>query len=231
MNAADLRIGSLCSGVGGLDLGVQAALGGRVVWHAETDPGAVKVLSRHWPDVPNHGDIRQIGWGRVEPVCVLTAGFPCQDLSVAGSRTGLVPGTRSGLWHHIVTAVETLSPHLVVIEKVRGLLSTRSGTSPLRDLEPCPRCLGDADGTPRMRALGVLLADLADRGYDAGWMCVRASNVGAPHRRARIFLTAWPSARLPGAAAEDADGEPRQQRRLPAPGVSPWPPQRQRSLL
>ncbi|MBT2396663.1 DNA cytosine methyltransferase [Streptomyces sp. ISL-100] len=219
MEASDsLTIGSLCSGIGGLDLGAQAALGGRVVWHADTDPRAVQVLSRHWPGVPNHGDIREINWQRVEPVCVLTAGFPCQDLSVVGTRTGLVPGTRSGLWHHIVTAVGTLRLHLVVIENVRGILSTRAGIPPLRDVEPCPKCLGDRADHPRLRALGVLLADLADLGYDACWTCVRASDVGAPHRRERVFLTAWPATPSPADPVEDDDGEPRQQRRLPAPG-------------
>ncbi|WP_269858012.1 DNA cytosine methyltransferase [Streptomyces sp. RPT161] len=71
-------IGSLCSGYGGLDLGVQAALGGSVAWHAEINPDASKVLARHWPDVPNLGDITTINWAAVPQVCVLTAGFPCQ---------------------------------------------------------------------------------------------------------------------------------------------------------
>ncbi|MEC3996124.1 DNA cytosine methyltransferase [Actinacidiphila sp. DG2A-62] len=71
-------IGSLCSGYGGLDLGVQAALGGAVVWHAESDPNASRILARHWPGVPNYGDITTVNWGDVPRVCVLTAGFPCQ---------------------------------------------------------------------------------------------------------------------------------------------------------
>ncbi|WP_256097979.1 MULTISPECIES: DNA cytosine methyltransferase [unclassified Streptomyces] len=71
-------IGSLCSGYGGLDLGVQTALGGRVAWHAETSPDASRILARHWPGVPNLGDISAVDWADVERVCVLTAGFPCQ---------------------------------------------------------------------------------------------------------------------------------------------------------
>lgn len=71
-------IGSLCSGYGGLDLGVQAALGGHVAWHAEINPAASAILARHWPGVPNHGDITTINWADVPRVCVLTAGFPCQ---------------------------------------------------------------------------------------------------------------------------------------------------------
>ncbi|MEV0117682.1 DNA (cytosine-5-)-methyltransferase [Streptomyces sp. NPDC050844] len=217
MAAADLPIGSLFSGVGGLDLGVQAALGCQVIWHAENDRRAADVLARHWPQVPNLGDVRAIDWHQVEPVCVLTAGFPCQDLSVAGPRTGLAPESRSGLWHHVVTAVDALQPCLVVIENVRGLLSTHAGTEPVRQLEPCSRCMGDPPEQPRLRALGVLLADLADLGYDASWTCVRASDVGAPHRRERVFLAAWLTTPVGREAVEDADVEPGPQRRLPAP--------------
>ncbi|WP_406730543.1 DNA cytosine methyltransferase [Streptomyces sp. NBC_01794] len=215
MAVTDLPIGSLFSGVGGLDLGVQAALGGHIAWHAETDPHAAQVLARHW-QVPNLGDVQAIDWHQTEPVCVLTAGFPCQDLSVAGPRTGLATGTRSGLWRHVVDAIEALNPCLVVIENVRGLLSTRAGTHALRHLEPCPRCLGDLSDQPCMRALGVLLADLADLGYDASWTCVRACDVGAPHRRERVFLTAWPTTPRLRAAVEDADVESGPQRRLSA---------------
>lgn len=99
--------------------------GGRTAWHAETDPHAARALARRWPRVSNHGDVRAVDWRHhVEPVRVLTAGFSCQDHSVAGPRTGLAPGTRSGVWHHSVGAVDTLNPCPVVIENVRGLLST-----------------------------------------------------------------------------------------------------------
>ena len=71
-------IGSLCSGYGGLDLGVQAALGGTLAWHAEINRDAARILARHWPGVPNLGDISAINWALIPRVCVLTAGFPCQ---------------------------------------------------------------------------------------------------------------------------------------------------------
>ncbi|WP_063770985.1 DNA cytosine methyltransferase [Streptacidiphilus neutrinimicus] len=71
-------IGSLCSGYGGLDLGVMAALGGSVAWHAEVNPAAAAILAHHWPTTPNLGDITRIDWTAVPEICVLTAGFPCQ---------------------------------------------------------------------------------------------------------------------------------------------------------
>ncbi|MBC9719403.1 DNA cytosine methyltransferase [Streptomyces sp. TRM66268-LWL] len=201
MASAEVAIGSLFSGVGELDLGVQSVLDGRVAWHCENDPRAASVLARHWPTTPNLGDIREGDFDRVEPVDVLTAGFPCQDLSLAGPRTGL-SGPRSGLWQHTARAIRSLRPSLVVVENVPGLLSIRAGSGTGEDdeagsLESCPTCLGEWTGQPRMRALGVVLSELAGFGYDAGWVCVRASDVGAPHRRFRVFLAAWPATDAP----------------------------------
>ncbi|WP_189062024.1 DNA cytosine methyltransferase, partial [Longimycelium tulufanense] len=119
-----VRIGSLFSGYGGLcELAVAPLLGGNVVWHCDSDPAAAAVLAHHRPHTPNLGDISQVAWSAVEPVEVLVGGFPCQDLSSAGRRAGLTPGTRSGLWAHMATAVDRLRPSLVVFENVRGLLS------------------------------------------------------------------------------------------------------------
>ncbi|MFJ4676887.1 DNA cytosine methyltransferase [Kitasatospora sp. NPDC088783] len=190
----DLRIGSLCSGYGGLDLGVQSVLGGSVAWHADPAPAAAAILEAHWPGVPNLGDITEVDFTRVEPVCVLAAGFPCTDVSVAGNRRGLAEGTRSGLWHTIARAISTLRPCLVVLENVRGLLSTSAhAPSADGDVESCPWCLGESGDEPPLRALGAVLGDLALRGYDARWQVLPASAVGAPHRRERVFLTAWPA--------------------------------------
>lgn len=185
-----MRVGSLFSGYGGLcELSVAPYLGGRVVWHSEIDPAASKVLAHHWPDTPNLGDITQIDWGAAEPVDVLTGGFPCQDVSAAGKRAGLRPDTRSGLWSQFAYAISELHPSLVVIENVRGLLSAEAHS----DLEPCPLCLGDGSGGPVLRALGAVLGDLANLGYDAFWCGVRASDVGAPHNRFRVFIAAYPT--------------------------------------
>ncbi|MEU5370640.1 DNA cytosine methyltransferase [Streptomyces sp. NPDC005951] len=116
------------------------------------------------------------------------------------------------MWLHVARAVEALRPCLVVIENVRGLLTSPAGSP--GDVEPCPWCLGDTAGQPPLRALGAVLGSLADLRYDAKWLVLRASDVGAPHRRERTFLTAWPA----GDPAQDADQQHRQERRLPAPG-------------
>jgi DNA (cytosine-5)-methyltransferase 1 len=179
------RIGSLFTGYGGLDRAVQEVLGGQLAWYSENNPAASKVLAHHHPDVPNLGDITTVDWDQVEPVDILTGGFPCQDVSSAGRRAGMSAGTRSGLWAHMATAIDHLRPQLVVIENVRGLTSARADC----DLEPCPWCLGD-DEDVHLRALGCVLGDLADRGYDAQWCGLRAADVGAPHGRYRVFIVA-----------------------------------------
>ena len=166
------RIGSLFSGSGMLDRAVERATGGQIIWQSEIDRGAAAVLARHWPGVPNLGDIRAVNWSRIRwglgPVDILCGGFPCTDISLAGGQAGLGPGTQSGLWSEMVRAIDTLRPGQVVIENVRSLLNV-----------------------PRERpAIGDVLRSLADLGYDAEWEVVSAASVGAPHRRDRIFITA-----------------------------------------
>ena len=181
-----VRIGSLFSGAGGLDLAVANIFGGEVVWHSEIDKAASKVLAHHWPDVPNLGDVTQIDFRDVEKVDVLCGGFPCQDVSAAGKRAGIKAGTRSGLWALFANAIDVVRPRLVVIENVRGLLSARAH----RNLEPADGAVGDGSDGPVLRAAGAVLGDLADLGYDAIWATVAAADVGAPHRRERVFILA-----------------------------------------
>ena len=179
--------GSLFSGYSGLDLAVAEVFGATPAWFVEFDANPSKILAHHYPDVPNYGDVAAVDWSAVEPVDILTGGFPCQDLSTAGKRAGLRPGTRSGLWQHMAYAIDQLRPKLVVIENVRGLLSAAAHS----DVEPCPWCVGDdPDGV--LRALGAVLGDLAGLGYDARWCGVRAADAGAPHGRFRVFVVAYP---------------------------------------
>ncbi|WP_425332700.1 DNA cytosine methyltransferase [Brooklawnia propionicigenes] len=121
---SQLRIGSLFSGYGGLDLAVEHVFNARTVWFSELNEPVARVFARHWPDAPNLGDITTIDWSLVEPVDILIGGFPCQDVSTVGKRAGLAPGTRSGLWAHMAEAIDALQPEWVVIENVRGLLSS-----------------------------------------------------------------------------------------------------------
>ncbi|MBN9177824.1 MAG: DNA cytosine methyltransferase [Microbacterium sp.] len=204
-----LRIGSLFSGYGGLDLAVEEVFDARTIWFSEINEPVARVFAHHWPGAPNLGDITTIDWRAVEPVDVLCGGFPCQDVSTVGKRAGLAPGTRSGLWAHMATAIEALQPEWVVIENVRGLLSAPAirpspegddderrnpsaatpGGATLRGVEPDPWGLGDQPARP-LRALGAVLGDLADLRYDAQWIGLPASAIGAPHPRFRIFILA-----------------------------------------
>ena len=184
---------------GGLDLAVEQVTGGRTIWRSDIKPAACALIAHHWPADPNLGDITKVDWTRVEPVEILTAGFPCTDVSLAGRRLGMIrtgaDSTRSGLWFEVARAIDGLRPPLVVIENVRGLLSAEADS----DMEPCPWCLGNDAGIA-LRALGAVLGDLADLGYDAQWCGLRAADVGAPHGRFRVFIVARPG------AAGHADG-------------------------
>lgn len=182
-------IGSLFSGYGGLDLGVQMALGsGELAWVSDIEPGPKAILKHHHPNVENLGDVTQVDWTHVEPVDVIAGGSPCQDLSVAGVRAGMKPGTRSGLWESMFNAVKTIRPHLVVWENVLGALSANAFSL----MEQREGHLGDGADRPVLRALGRVLGDLASIGYDAQWASLRASDVGACHRRARVFVVGFP---------------------------------------
>ena len=189
-----MRIGSICSGYGGLDMAVAAHYGAETAWFCEFDPAPSRILAHHWPDVPNLGDITAIDWGAVEPVDLITGGTPCQDLSTAGRRAGMTEGTRSNLWVHMREAIAIIRPRYVIWENVLGALSATAASA--SDMESRPRSLGDRS-TVNLRALGRVLGDLASLGYDARWTTLRASDVGAPHHRARVFVVAEPA---------DADG-------------------------
>jgi DNA (cytosine-5)-methyltransferase 1 len=133
-------IGSLFSGYGGLDLAAEHVLDARTVWTCDVDPAASRILRHRFPHAPNLGDITAVDWTCVPPVDVITGGFPCQDVSHAGARKGLGPGTRTGLWARMADAIDHLRPQLVVAENVRGLLSAAADS----DVEPCPWCMGGA---------------------------------------------------------------------------------------
>lgn len=158
-----LTFGSLFSGIGGMDLGLERA-GMQCRWQVEINPFCRQVLAKHWPEVPKYEDITQLTGDELQPVDVLAGGFPCQDLSVAGRRAG-IDGERSGLWSHYARLIGVLRPRFVLIENVTGLL----------DNEPMRRVLGD----------------LSALRFDAEWRVLRASQFGAPHERERAFVVAY----------------------------------------
>ena len=200
-------VGSLFTGYGGLDMGVAMALDpdARVAWTSDVEPGPCKLAEVRWPDTPNLGDITKIDWADVEPVDIICGGSPCQDLSLAGKRAGMASGTRSGLWESMAAAVETIRPRLVVWENVLGALSARA-YSPV---ESEPSMLGTGANGPALRAAGRVVGDLATLGYSCAWRVVRASDAGAPHQRARLFLIGYP------------DGQPWGVRRPATPRQTP----------
>jgi DNA (cytosine-5)-methyltransferase 1 len=184
-----MKIGSLFSGYGGLDLAVSKVTGAEVAWHCEWEDAPSAILEKNFPGVPNFKDVTKVDWASIEPVDILTGGFPCQDLSLAGKRAGMKDGTRSGLWSEFYKAIDIIRPKLVVIENVRGLLSAKADNG----VEYSEEDLATLNGQPPIRALGAVLGDLADIGYDAKWTGIRAADAGAPHNRFRVFIIAYPA--------------------------------------
>ena len=155
-------IGSLFSGIGGLEMGLESLGLGPVAWQCDSDPYARAVLTARWPQVRRYEDVKEID-ERAQRVDIICGGFPCQDISNAGGRVG-IHGPRSGLWFEYARIVRILRPRIVFVENVAALAS---------------------------RGLDVVLGSLADLGYDAEWDVFSASQVGAPHIRKRMFVLAY----------------------------------------
>ena len=186
-DAAAMTVGSLFSGIGGFDLGLERA-GMTIAWQVENDRYCRTVLARHWPEVQRRGDIRLLEAGDLVPVDLICGGFPCQDVSIAGRGGGIDVGIRSGLWREFARVVAAYRPRWVAIENVPAL---------------------------RARGADRVLADLEAYGYAAWPLVVGAWAVGAPHRRDRVWIVAVhvadaTSARREatenGRAARDASG-------------------------
>lgn len=158
-----MRVGSLFSGVGMIDLGFQHA-GFEVAWQVEIDQQARSVLARHWPDVPKFEDVREIGKKQLGKVDVIAGGWPCQGNSVAGARAGM-NDARSGLWREVVRILEELKPRFFVGENVPGLLSVNGGNDFRRVMD-----------------------DLNAAGYIVDVDICDAQFFGVPQRRRRVFF-------------------------------------------
>lgn len=183
-----MKAGELFAGYGGLALAVHEVFDADTAWVAEFDPAASKILETRFPGVPNLGDVTAVDWAAVEPVDIIAGGSPCQDVSQAGRRAGMTEGTRSNLWVAMREAIRIIRPEWVCWENVGGAISARATSE--SDVEPGTGFVGDRPDGPSLRALGRVLGDLAALGYDAEWRVVRASDVGAPHQRARVFVLA-----------------------------------------
>tara|TARA_Y100000015_G_scaffold16948_1_gene16295 strand:+ start:856 stop:1629 length:774 start_codon:yes stop_codon:yes gene_type:complete len=172
-----LKVLDLFSGIGGFSLGLERTGGFETVAFCEIEDFPRRVLAKHWPEVPCYHDVRELtadvvrrdGIGEID---VITGGFPCQDLSLAGKLAGIDEGTRSGLWSEIVRLTRELRPKYIIVENVANLLS----------------------GPSHQRGgwFGRVLGDLAECGYDAEWENIPAATVGAPHRRERVWIVAYP---------------------------------------
>lgn len=158
-----LKVIDLFAGVGGFSLGLHRTGGYETVRFCEIKPHARAVLEKNFGVIPIDEDVTTMEFKEGE-ADVITAGFPCQDLSFAGDGAGLA-GARSGLYREVIRALRLVRPKWALLENVAALLS---------------------------RGLGTVLGDMAEIGYDAEWHCIPASAVGAPHRRDRIWIVANP---------------------------------------
>ena len=156
-----MRVGSLFTGIGGIDLGLQRA-GMEIAWQVEIDPYCRQVLAKHWPDVPRYGDIKTLRGDELEPVDLIAGGFPCQPVSLAGQRRG--QDDYRWLWPEVARILRVVGPRYVLLENTPGLLSP---------------------------GMGEVLGDLADIGFDAEWQVLSAKAFGAPHLRRRVFILAY----------------------------------------
>lgn len=156
-------LGSLFSGIGGLELGLEAAGFGPVAWQVEIDPFCRQVLAKHWPDADRSvTDVRLAGPDVLARVNLICGGFPCQDVSSAGKGAGL-DGERSGLWKEYRRVLDELRPDFAIVENV-------------------------ASGKGRW--LCAVRRDLHELGYDTAALAISSADIGAPHRRSRIFVVA-----------------------------------------
>lgn len=183
-------MGALFAGYDGIGLALKQIMDVDLAWYSEIDKHACTVLAAHHPGVPNLGDITTVDWAQVEPVDVLTGGFPCQPFSHAGKREGV--DDERHLWPYCVGAIQNLRPRLAIFENVLGLLSIMEERDEVAGDAVGWGVVGTAGRPVRRLAFLTVLADLAAVGYDARWITVRAADAGAPHGRARIFITAYP---------------------------------------
>ncbi len=168
-----MRHGSLFSGIGGFDLAAEW-MGWENVFHCEWNEFGQRVLKYYWPNAISYGDITKTDFtihrGKID---ILTGGFPCQDASNAkqdGEGQQGLQGKRTGLFYEMCRAIREIMPSFIVAENVANILKTNKG-----------------------KDFSSILTELSGLGYNAEWRVCRASEVGAPHHRARLYLVAYPN--------------------------------------
>jgi DNA (cytosine-5)-methyltransferase 1 len=155
-----MKILSLCSGYGGLDMAVEQHFSAKTAYWSDVDKTACDVMAARFPDAQPIGDLTTLDLTMIH-ADVVTAGYPCQPFSNAGNRLG--EKDERHLWPYIRNTISVLRPQYVVLENVAGHLSLGAAT---------------------------VVGDLAGLGYDAKWTVIRASDVQAPHQRKRWFCVA-----------------------------------------
>ena len=158
-----LKILDTFAGIGGFSYAAHELVGGfETTQFVEIDPFCQKVLKKHFPKVPCHDDIKTFTAypGQYD---VITGGFPCQDISVAGRREGITDQSRSGLFYELIRVIRLVRPKFVVMENVAAILNN---------------------------GLDIVLGELSEAGYDAEWSIISASSLGAAHRRSRWWCIA-----------------------------------------
>jgi len=165
-----LKLLDTFSGIGGFSYAAEKIVGGfETVQFVEWDPYCQRILNQHWPAVAIHSDIQNYAPAPFS-ADVICGGFPCQDISFAGKQAGIKQGTRSGLFYELIRVIRLVRPKYVVMENVAAIVAN---------------------------GLGVVLGELAEAGYDCEWACIRASDLGACHKRDRWWLVAYPNSEGP----------------------------------
>ena len=161
-----VRIGSLFSGIGGFELGLERAIpGAETVWQVEADAFCQSILQKHWPHAVIYDDVCAVGSHNLETVDILCGGFPCQDISIAGKQRGINDGKKSSLYYEMFRIICEIRPRVVIFENVAAIIR-----------------LGGHD----------VLRTLASAGYDAEWCTIRTgADFGLPHLRRRWFCVAY----------------------------------------
>ena len=163
------KVLDLFSGIGGFSLGLERTGGFETAAFCEICPKARKVLKKHWPDVPIYEDVKSISLDSLTKdgieFDVVTAGFPCQDISISNAKAKGVNGERSGLWKEVARIIRDAKPSWAILENVPAI---------------------------RSRGFEQIIYELDESGYMGEWYIIPASAIGAYHRRARVYIIAYP---------------------------------------